>query len=964
MTKVLVHLLGYALLLSLNLLTYSAKASPELSCGTTITSFPYTESFESSLGDWSSVGPSYLWGRDSGGTPSASTGPSTGADGSYYVYVESSGNGTGYPNKEANLEGPCFDLSSALSADFEFSYHMYGSTMGSLALQISTDGGTTWATLWSRTNDQDNTWYPAEIELDAFVGQVVKFRFHAITGIGFLSDMAIDDITLSINTTPPSLSCSSTISSFPYSEGFELNPNSWSQETGTAFWSRHTGGTISSETGPSSADEGSYYQYVEATGYNPYKVARISSPCFDLTQESEASFSFSYHMYGADMGDLKLQIATDDNPNWQTIWMRSGSHADRWYKAEVDLGAYVGKTVKFQFEGTTGDGYKSDMAIDDITVNASAVQYTAGCSTIISDFPYTESFESGPGAWVDTASISKWIRNAGGTPTSGTGPGAAQSGSYYMYSEGSNTDSTDFSSYLLGPCFDLSYASSASLNFYYHLNHNTADPLEAGLSLEISLNSGATWNSIWAVNGNQGSSWQLAELDLSTYTGQTIMLRFHSFHDYVYANDTAIDNIQIYAPETPIAGAVQATIEFPQTTACNDASENYCCSPGTITGLPIPNVGIDMTGINGNKINTVSDGTGTFAQDLPGGAITLAPFVNTSDWSNGISISDVIAIANHVSGSKLINCPLQRLAADVDNDGDIDSDDQTLISNMNTGSILDFPGDNWRFIPKTTVIPNDLHSDGRFLADFWNSAKQDNNGSQYPFKAVLGLVDGSSFDYNGTSSWLNSLHSFLNTNCNTTDYGFYAVKSGDINGTAVYNNFSDPYGPAAAQSGQVMAINDPNQTRANEIKVNRTATLRSGEDKKNKYQVKIVAQAPETIIGYQMAVTFDDENISLDKINPNKEELNQSIDKNFGQAKKTLRGGSFVTQWVTDFEKKPEGENFQNIVLLSAEFKSDLSLESVESAYRIDNAVKELLFFGVNGPIIEVDLQIFVEPIK
>ncbi|MEP0264400.1 S8 family serine peptidase, partial [Dokdonia sp.] len=56
-------------------------------------SAPYSESFEANIGLWSQGGGDDLnWTRDSGGTPSNNTGPSSGADGAFYMYVEASGN--------------------------------------------------------------------------------------------------------------------------------------------------------------------------------------------------------------------------------------------------------------------------------------------------------------------------------------------------------------------------------------------------------------------------------------------------------------------------------------------------------------------------------------------------------------------------------------------------------------------------------------------------------------------------------------------------------------------------------------------------------------------------------------------------------------------------------------------------------------------------------------------------------
>lgn len=57
--------------------------------------------------------------------------------------------------------------------------------------------------------------------------------------------------------------------SLPYNEGFETGIGSWSQGTGDDFdWTRRSGSTPSSNTGPSAASQGSFYIYVEASAPN------------------------------------------------------------------------------------------------------------------------------------------------------------------------------------------------------------------------------------------------------------------------------------------------------------------------------------------------------------------------------------------------------------------------------------------------------------------------------------------------------------------------------------------------------------------------------------------------------------------------------------------------------------------------------------------------------------------------
>ena len=168
-------------------------------CSSTVSSFPYSESFESGDGWTQASGDDGDWINDASGTPSSGTGPSAGADGSYYMFLEASTNGsTGQigANATAILESPCFDLSSASSATFSFENHLYGSNIGSLSLQATTNG-TSWTTLWSLSGDQGNQWNAESVSLASYTGDVIKLRFVGTTGSSWASDIAIDNLELS-----------------------------------------------------------------------------------------------------------------------------------------------------------------------------------------------------------------------------------------------------------------------------------------------------------------------------------------------------------------------------------------------------------------------------------------------------------------------------------------------------------------------------------------------------------------------------------------------------------------------------------------------------------------------------------------------------------------------------------------------------------------------------------------------
>ncbi|GAA4274015.1 hypothetical protein GCM10022258_33090 [Aquimarina gracilis] len=351
---------------------------------TNISNFPYSESFESSFADWTNAnGDDINWTRDSGGTPSNGTGPSTGQSGSYYLYTEASTNVSppGSPNKVAILDSPCFDLSNETDLSLEFGYHMLGTDMGTLEVLISTDDGSSYSSVWSQNGNKGDTWNQATVNLATYSGAVIKIRFKGTTGSSWRSDLSIDNIKIASTTTNPPSSCNG-ITGFPYRKSFEPDFGSWIQETDDDInWSLESNTTPSSNTGPSGPTHGSNYIFTEAsgngTGY-PNKIALLTSPCIDLTTETDAQLSFDYHMYGSNMGTLEIRASNDDGASWTTIWTKSDDQGNIWNSKTVSLSGYSGSVIKLQLKGITGSSYRSDMAIDNIDI-------TSGSNDIIDD---------------------------------------------------------------------------------------------------------------------------------------------------------------------------------------------------------------------------------------------------------------------------------------------------------------------------------------------------------------------------------------------------------------------------------------------------------------------------------------------------------------------------------------------------------------------------------------------------
>ncbi|MFT5846319.1 choice-of-anchor J domain-containing protein, partial [Psychroserpens sp.] len=509
-------------------------------CSGAITSFPYTEGFENTLGAWTQSSVDDMdWTIDADGTPSGGTGPSSASENTYYVFVEASGN----PTKQALLNSPCFDLSSLSDPNFSFKYHQYGSSdTGIIDLEASDDNGANWTSIWNSEGNLGNTWLTANIDLGAYIGNNVQLRFNRVIGNSYKADIAIDDVSLSEGISSVNTGCSEGITSFPYTEGFENTLGAWTQSSVDDMdWTIDADGTPSNGTGPSYAYQSAYYIFVEASG-NPTKQALLNSPCFDLSSLSEANFSFKYHQYGSnDTGTIDLEASDDNGANWTSIWNSSGSIANTWLTANIDLGTYVGNNVQFRFNRVIGNSYKADIAIDDVSLSEGISNGNTSCLGEITSFPYTENFENTLGAWTQSSLDDiDWTVDADGTPSVRTGPSSASQGTHYIFVEASQNLTKQ--AILNSPCFDLSTQSSAQFSFDYH---QFGSSNMGTINLEASDDNGISWASIWRSTGNLGDSWLTANIDLVAYVGSNVQLRFNRVTGSTWEADIAIDNINL-----------------------------------------------------------------------------------------------------------------------------------------------------------------------------------------------------------------------------------------------------------------------------------------------------------------------------------------------------------------------------------------------------------------------------------
>ncbi len=177
----------------------STYISDPVNCNGTYSNWPYFFGFETNgFGIFrQNRDDDRNWRRRIGSTPTNNTGPTSAGEGSYYRYIETSGN-NGNPYKiSAFTAKKCLDISSLIQPEFNFLYHMYGDHVGQLEVQVSTDGGTTWSeSIWSKKGNQGNNWLSASIDLAPYSSTQLRLRVVATSGNGHRGDIAVDALEI------------------------------------------------------------------------------------------------------------------------------------------------------------------------------------------------------------------------------------------------------------------------------------------------------------------------------------------------------------------------------------------------------------------------------------------------------------------------------------------------------------------------------------------------------------------------------------------------------------------------------------------------------------------------------------------------------------------------------------------------------------------------------------------------
>jgi len=246
----------------------TTSTSPDLSC-----------TFEQGLCGWTQgQGDDLDWSLGQGSTPTENTGPdtdhTTDSDQGHYLYLESTGTGVG---EIAELTSSMMSLTSDLCLGVW--YNMNGEDIDTLSISTKDDSGVT-TQLVSETGDQGQGWKHMETTLTSTGSKRVEVMIRASTGTSVLSDIAIDDVTVSTG------QCGMTTPSSTVQSSTSIRPVTTTMQTTTATDQQTTtSATTTDQQTDTSAGASSSTQRPATTTQKPTTTAASTSVTTTTTRK-------------------------------------------------------------------------------------------------------------------------------------------------------------------------------------------------------------------------------------------------------------------------------------------------------------------------------------------------------------------------------------------------------------------------------------------------------------------------------------------------------------------------------------------------------------------------------------------------------------------------------------------------------------------------------------------------------
>ncbi|XP_061550391.1 zonadhesin-like [Phycodurus eques] len=284
----------------------------------------------------------------------------------------------------------------------------------------------------------------------------------------------------------------------PMNCDFEKNLCGWQQLIQDTFdWTRYSGATPSIGSGPNHdhTTGAGFYMYIEGDSVTHGDPARLlSSECH---YSGPVCLHFWYHMHGSATA-MALNMYLLQGNKATKIWSMKNNHGQKWHPGKVDIN--VSGPFQIIVEGIRGANALSDVAIDDISIQFGS------CASRLGNRP-------------EPAEV---------IPSDPDG--------HYLYIEASTVSYGDTARLISSEC---SASGPQCLQFWYHM-YGSADTM----GLHVYLLQGKKADAIWWKRNDQGNTWHLGQVDLTTTGAFQIIIEGRRGANK--ESDVAIDDVTLY----------------------------------------------------------------------------------------------------------------------------------------------------------------------------------------------------------------------------------------------------------------------------------------------------------------------------------------------------------------------------------------------------------------------------------
>lgn len=323
----------------------------------------------------------------------------------------------------------------------------------------------------------------------------------------------------------------------------------WRQSTSDDLdWILNSKKTKSQDTGPfcdhTIGDLLGTYLYMEASERSFGDRARLISPTFDLGK-AKPCLVFYLYMYGMNMGNLSIYFSdkTSVHPVDSQLYTFVGEQGEEWKQVFIELDQASGPFV-VKLEATRGDGFRSDIAVDDLIVGECAtlapltksnpIQEAVECSF---DWDLCHFLQSSNDQF-------NWTLREGQTPTLYTGPDCDPldcDNGQYLYIETSSPRRYGDKARIETPY--IGGSGQRCLSFYYHMYGDSVGMLKVK---QRSLLTGLEMI-LWEASGNHGNSWHQHHITFSALNSYKLIFEGYvgAMGSLYFRGDIAIDEIRL-----------------------------------------------------------------------------------------------------------------------------------------------------------------------------------------------------------------------------------------------------------------------------------------------------------------------------------------------------------------------------------------------------------------------------------